>query len=111
MEGYPLKPAFNSAKFTGNIQIVRECVISGRELPGQFYRQSPGRDYLFEEHGWMHLHVGHGIDDDVLLIVESLEHKVLFIALTDHRIFNERPRGKSLHGLRSKIAQAKLPKR
>lgn len=95
------------AKFEDNIQIVRDCVLAGRQLPTQFYRRSPGKDYLLEENGWMHLHVGHGIDDDVLLIVEAMDDRVLFIALTDHRIFKERPRGKSLRGLRSKIARAK----
>jgi hypothetical protein len=54
------------------------------------------RDYLLEELGWLHLHVGHGIDDRVLLIVEALDDRVFFIAVTDHSIFSERLRAKSL---------------
>src|ERR1700744_4695777 len=96
--------------FASNIAEVRECIEAGRELPHRFYRSSPGRDYLLEEYGWLHLHVGHGIDDSVLLIVESLEDRVIFIALTDHRIFNECPRAKSARGLGSKIGTDRLPK-
>ncbi len=56
----------------------------------------------------MHLHVGHDVDDDVLLVVEQTEDQVIFIALTNHEIFQEDPRGKSLSKLGSKVAAAKL---
>lgn len=84
------------------------CIKSGQPLDEKYYRQSAGRDYLLEEYGWLHLHIGHDVDDDVLLIVEQTEAAVVLIALTDHTIFEERPRGKSLTGLRSKIEAAKL---
>jgi hypothetical protein len=98
-------------RFASKIAEVRDHVEAGRELPHHFYRASPGRDYLLEDYGWLHLHVGHGIDDSVLLIVEALDDRVIFIALADHRIFNERPRAKSLRRLGSKIAKAKLSKK
>ncbi|MBV8849472.1 MAG: hypothetical protein JOZ16_07785 [Methylobacteriaceae bacterium] len=104
------QPGIDLNKFANNIAEIREHIEAGRELPPHFYRASPGRDYLLEDHGWLHLHVGHGIDDSVLLIIEPLEDRVIFIALTDHGIFHERPRAKSLRGLGSKIAKARLPK-
>ncbi len=91
-----------------NLLEVIRCIKAGQPLDEQYYRQSPGRDHLLEEYGWLHLHIGHGVDDDVLLIVEQTETTIILIALTDHAIFNERPRGKSLTGLRSKIEAAKL---
>jgi len=87
---------------------VIRCIKAGRPLDEKYYRQSLGRDHLLEEYGWLHLHIGHGVDNDVLLIVEQTETTIILIALTDHTIFNERPRGKSLTGLRSKIEAAKL---
>jgi hypothetical protein len=105
------RPGIDLDRFANRIAEVRECIEAGRELPAHFYRKFPGRDYLLEELGWLHLHVGHGIDDRVLLIVEALDDRVFFIAVTDHSIFSERLRAKSLRRLGSKVAQAKLPKR
>ncbi len=84
------------------------CIKAGRPLDEKYYRQSRGKDHLLEDYSWLHLHIGHGVDDDVLLIVEQTETAIILIALTDHTIFKERPRGKSLTGLRSKIEAAKL---
>lgn len=89
------------------LEVIR-YIKAGRPLDEKYYRQSLGRDYLLEEYGWLHLHIGYGVDDDVLLIVEQTETVVILIALTDHTIFKERPRGKSLTGLRSKLEAAKL---
>jgi len=54
------------------------------------------------------LHVGHDVDDGVLLIVEQLEDRVILICLTDHTIFAEHPRARSILRLRSKVEAAKL---
>ena len=91
-----------------NLLEVIRCIKAGHLLDEKYYRQSPGRDYLLEEYGWLHLHIGHGVDDNVLLIVEQTETAVILIALTDHTIFKERPRARSLAGLRSKLETAKL---
>jgi hypothetical protein len=105
---FPTKEGIELSKFLDNIAHIREHIINGIALPEHYYRQSSGRDHLLEERGWLHLHVGHGIDDNVLLIVEQTADKVVFIALTDHTIFRENPRAKSLLGLRSKAEKAKL---
>jgi hypothetical protein len=101
---FPVKHGIDISLFEKNIQIVRDCIVQGKALPNDFYRKGPGRDYLLEERGWLHLHVGYGIDDNVILIVEEHADRVIFIALTDHAIFEERPRARSLRGLGSKIA-------
>ena len=105
---FPTKEGIELSKFRDNIADIREHIINGVPLPDHYYRQSSGRDYLLEERGWLHLHVGHDIDRDVLLIVEQTADKVIFIALTDHTIFRETPRAKSILGLRSKTEKAKL---
>jgi len=76
---------------------VIRCIKAGRPLDEKYYRQSRGKDHLLEDYGWLHLHIGHGVDDDVLLVVEQTETAIILIALTDHTIFKERPRnwGKS----------------
>ncbi len=104
---FPVKPGIDPTPFADAIAFVRQCIVTGTRLPERFFRRSGGRDLLLEEEGWLHLHVGVDVDDDVLLIVEQTEDRVVFIALTDHSIFTERPRGRSLRGLRSKIARLK----
>lgn len=94
--------------FLPNLLEVIRCIKAGRPIDEKFYRQSDGKDHLLEDYGWLHLHIGYGVNDDVLLIVEQTETAIILIALTDHTIFKERPRGKSLTGLRSKIEAAKL---
>ena len=94
--------------FLPNLLEVIRCIKAGRPVDEKYYRQSSGEDPLLKERGWLHLHIGHGVDDNVLLIVEQTETAVVLIALTHHTIFNERPRGKSLTGLRSKMEAAKL---
>src|SRR4051794_21098644 len=96
---FPTKEGIELSKFRDNIADIREHIINSVPLPDHYYRQSSGRDYLLEERGWLHLHVGHDIDGDVLLIVEQTADKVIFIALTDHTIFRETPRAKSILGL------------
>ena len=55
------------------------------------------------------LHVGHDVDDGVLLIVEQLEDRVILICLTDHTIFAEHPRARSIFcACGSKVEAAKL---
>lgn len=77
-------------------------------IPNTFYRSSAGGDRLLREKGWLHLHVGRDIDDNILLIVEQIKEGVIFICLADHEIFKENPLGNSLSGLNSKIEQEKL---
>lgn len=79
--------------YVDNIDLIRRCIEDGDPIPERFYRKSMGRDYLLEELGIFHLHIGIGIDDDVLLFVEELDEAVVFIAVTDHGVFEERPRG------------------
>lgn len=80
--------------YVDNIDLIRRCIESGTAIPERFYRKSRGRDHLLEDQGIYHLHIGVGIDDDVLLFVEDLGVAVVFIAVTDHGVFDERPRGK-----------------
>lgn len=88
-----------------------ESIQEGKGVGNEnYYRQSSGRDYLLSQEGWLHLHIGHGIDDNVLLIVEQTADQVIIIKLTDHKIFDERPRGKGMFGLKTKIAQLKMRK-
>jgi hypothetical protein len=104
---FPVKPGIDPAPFADAIAFVRRCIVTGTGLPERFYGRSAGRDLLLDDEGWLHLHIGVGIDDDVLMIVEQTEDRVIFIALTDHTIFAERPRRRSLKALRSKIARLK----
>ena len=105
---FPCKPGIDIRRFLTNFIEIAECIRSGKPVPERYYRKSVGRDYLLEEKNWLHLHVGYGIDNSVLLIVEQTRDGVVFIALTDHDIFEERPRGKSLLGLMTKLFRAKL---
>jgi hypothetical protein len=106
----PCKAGIDLSKFLDRILDLQALIEQGKPIPTRYYRQSQGRDYLLEEEGWLHLHIGYGIDDDVLLIVEQTPTEVIFIAVTDHSIFREHPRGRSLSGLKSKIAKAKRPR-
>ncbi|GEP03071.1 hypothetical protein [Methylobacterium oxalidis] len=108
---FATRPGIDLERFLDNILDIRRHIVSGHPLPEHYYRRSRGRDHLPESRGWLHLRVGHGIDDDVLLIVEQTADCVLFIGLTNHDIFKERPRGRSLLRLGSRIAKAKLPRK
>jgi len=92
----PVLNGIDTSLFEENIANIVRWIESGTGIPEEYYRESQGIDYLLMDHGWMHLHIGYGIDDNALLIVEQTEDKVIFIAITDHSIFDERPRGKSL---------------
>ena len=107
---FPRKAGIDPTPFKANIADIRAHIIAGQELPAHYYRKSKGRDHLLAEKGWLHLHVGYDSDDNILLIVEQTDDKVIFIGLTDHDIFDEVPRGKSFARLGSKIAAIKLSK-
>ena len=91
--------------FQGNLDTIVSCITNGTAIPEQYYRQTIGRDTLLEELGWIHLHIGYGIDDNVLLFVSQSEHVVVFVILADHRIFSEEPVGKSIRGLKRRVDQ------
>ncbi|WP_273499128.1 hypothetical protein [Methylorubrum populi] len=103
------KPDIDLTLFLGNIIDIQQHTIASTPLPQHYCRKSTGPDFILERKGWLHLHVGHDIDDNVLLIVEQTVDKAIFIALTDHDIFKEVPIGRSLIRLGSKVAKAKLP--
>ena len=106
---FATKPGIELERFLDNILDIRDHIVNGRPLPDHYYQRSTGRDFLLETRGWLHLHVGYDIDDNVLLIVEQTADRVIFIGLTDHDIFRERPAGRSLARLGRRIAKAKLP--
>lgn len=104
----PRETGLDIFPFINNMEIIKNHITNGISIPEHFYRDTTGIDYLYKEQGWMHLHVGYGIDDDVLLLVQETDNKVIIIGFFTHKIFNERPRGKSAFGLKRKIAKAKL---
>lgn len=87
----PVKAGLDPKPFFRNIEDVIDRIRNGWGLPDEYCRRSTGRDHLLEDHGWIHLHIGHDINDDVLLIVEQTETHVILIAITDHEIFEEIP--------------------
>ncbi|MGJ3263128.1 MAG: hypothetical protein ACFE0R_07820 [Salinarimonas sp.] len=105
---FPTRPGIDASLFRANMMDIIDRIEDGVPLPGHYYRRSVGRDFLLERFGWLHLHVGHDVDDGVLLVVEQLEDRVILICLTDHTIFAERPRARSILRLRSKVEAAKL---
>lgn len=89
-------PPRDITPFLPNLLIIRRCIETGRPIPARFYRRSDGIDGLYRETGWHHLHVGIGINDDVLLLVKEVPGRVIFVAFTDHSIFRERPKARRI---------------
>lgn len=91
-------PAFHNIDaniFGKRILELKNKIILG-QVDEYYYRTSGDRDALLDEQGWLHLHIAPDIDNDVLLIVEQTIDTVIFLGLVRHRIFQERPRGRSL---------------
>ncbi|WP_298956619.1 hypothetical protein [uncultured Methylobacterium sp.] len=108
---FAVKPGIDFERFKTNIAEIVDRIKAGTGLPDHYYRKTTGRDALLDDYGWMHLHVGHDIDDDVLLIVEQTQDAVILVALTDHTIFRERPRARSIRRLNSKVEAIKTRRR
>jgi hypothetical protein len=86
---------------------LEQNIINGVPLDEEFYRKSNGKDYLLENKNRLHLHLA----DDVLLIVEQWDDRVIFIVLTNHSLFEEIPKGKTIDKWLGKaIAEARISK-
>jgi hypothetical protein len=95
--------------YKGILYDLKILIEAGEQVPPNYYRKSPGTDYLLNERGWIHLHIDPN-NDNILLIVTQTKDAVIFIALTDHSIFDEEPPGKTINNfMATKIAKAKLP--
>ena len=109
VNGISPPPNINLALYADNIAKINDFITQGPSIPEEFYRSTTGKDYLLEEQGLIHLHIGRNINDDILLIVKETENGVIFVAVTDHSLFDERPRGKTIKRiLGTKIAQKEL---
>lgn len=107
----PINPAsIDGQRFVQRINLIYQLIRHGKPLPEYFYPQSGGYDSMLDQRGWLHLHIGYGIDNNILLLVEQTTDAVVFIALTDHSIFREKPAGKRFNGLGSKIQALKISK-
>ena len=107
----PINPnTIDGQLFAQRLNLIYQLIRHGKALPEWMYRQTEGRDTMLESRGWLHLHIGYGIDNDILLIVEQTPDTVIFIGLTNHSIFKEKPAGKRFYGLGSKIQALKMTK-
>lgn len=87
---------FNNDEWWQVISEIEQCIIDGISVPEKYYRRSRGLDYLLNDHGLIHLHLDPHGNDDILLFVRQTEEMVRFEMITNHSIFDEKPRGKSV---------------
>ena len=91
--------SLDGSKFAPIIKHLTNCIRQGQLIDEKYYRQTTGIDYLLQEQNWIHLHIDPDGDDDALLWVQQNEHAVVFIGISTHDVFNERPRAESMKDL------------
>lgn len=77
------------------IDHIRTCIANGTPLPSGYYSKGAGMrfDTMLDSYGIMHLHVrGQWNTDELLWLVQYPEH-VVFLELSDHKPFDQRPVG------------------
>lgn len=77
------------------IDHIRTCIANGTPLRSGYYSKGAGMrsDTMLDSYGIMHLHVrGRWNTDELLWLVQYPEH-VMFLELSDHTPFDQRPVG------------------
>lgn len=84
--------------FAGKIDLIRTCIVNGTPLPSGYYSKGAGlrSDAMLANFGTMHLHLGRWNTDALLWLVQYPEH-VVFLELSDHKPFAQRPIGERFH--------------
>ncbi len=84
--------------FAGHVDLIRTCIANGTPLPSVYYSKAAGMrsDTMLTNFGIMHLHLGRWNTDELLWLVQYPEH-VVFLELSDHKPFAERPVGVRFH--------------
>lgn len=82
----------------GKIDLIRTCIANGTPLPSGYYSKGAGMraDTMLINFGIMHLHLGRWNTDELLWLVQYPDH-VVFLELSDHRPFDQRPVGGRFH--------------
>lgn len=85
--------------YAGKIDLIRTCIANGTPLPSGYYSKGAGirSDTMLTTFGIMHLHLGRWNTDALLWLVQYPEH-VVFLELSDHKPFEQRPVGGRFHG-------------
>jgi len=91
-------------KYNKSIYKIIKSIQAGNGVPESFYRKTTGIDYLYKKFQWIHLH----LDDDVLLIVKEMKDHVIFIIITDHTIFQDKPNFPSLSGVDNSVKSIEI---
>lgn len=84
--------------FAKAVDHIRLCIANGTPLPSGYYSKGAGlrSDTMLVTFGIMHLHLGRWNTDELLWLVQYPEH-VVFLELSDHKPFADRPVGERLH--------------
>ena len=84
--------------FAARIDLIRTCIANGTPLPSGYYSKGAGSrsDAMLTSFGIMHLHLGRWNTAELLWLVQYPEH-VVFLELSDHKPFAQRPVGGRFH--------------
>ncbi len=84
-------------QFSDDFLALRKRIVAGQPLPSSFYRKGKGKydDEALLQYGVMHIHLG-GPASDVLVFLFQFPEHVVFLEITDHTPFGDRPPGRSL---------------
>jgi hypothetical protein len=91
-------------EITDELDIIRDRIINGYALPPRYYRKDRDTtpDELLDQYGIMHLHLC-GQNSNIILYLIQYNNFVIFLELSDHGPFTNRPVGAQLQSHKSGI--------